>query len=93
MDGYRITSYNVCYTKLLRLDEIAEISRGSLEKVEEALTVVQDFDPPGVAARNLQECLLNQMAYLDMQDSLVETILREHIAELETRKYPVIAKA
>ena len=42
------------------LDEIAETSGGSMEKVEEALTVVQDFDPPGIAARNLQECLLNQ---------------------------------
>ncbi|OHB28323.1 MAG: RNA polymerase sigma-54 factor [Desulfuromonadaceae bacterium GWC2_58_13] len=75
------------------LDEIAETSGVSLEKAVEALDMVQDFDPPGVASRNLQECLLCQIEHLGMAGSLVESILREHIAELENRKYSVIAKA
>jgi len=33
----------------------------SEEELEEALKVIQDFDPPGLGARNLQECLLNQI--------------------------------
>jgi RNA polymerase sigma-54 factor len=75
------------------LDEIVETSRSSLEKVTEALDMVQDFDPPGVASRNLQECLLYQVEHLGMAGSLVESVLLEHIAELENRKYSVIAKA
>jgi RNA polymerase sigma-54 factor len=75
------------------LDEIADAADVSLEKVIEALDMVQDFDPPGVASRNLQECLLAQVDHLGMAGSLVESILKEHIAELESRKYSVIAKA
>ena len=43
------------------LDEIAATGNYSMEDVEEALAMVQEFDPPGVAARNLQECLLMQL--------------------------------
>ncbi len=75
------------------LDEIADASDVSVEQVMNALAMVQDFDPPGVASRNLQECLLRQVAHLDMSGSLVESILREHISELESRKYSVIAKS
>lgn len=74
------------------LDEIAEIVGIEVEKIPAVLELVQDFDPVGVACRNLQECLLKQVRHLGMEGSLVETILRDHIAELETRKYPTIAK-
>lgn len=75
------------------IEEIAAITGDDSESVEEALAVVQEFDPPGVGGRNLQECLLLQVRHLDMEGSLVESILRDHIAELENRKYQVIAKA
>ncbi len=75
------------------VEEIAAITGDDSESVEEALAVVQEFDPPGVGGRNLQECLLLQVRHLDMEGSLVESILRDHIAELENRKYQVIAKA
>ncbi|RMF44682.1 MAG: RNA polymerase sigma-54 factor [Deltaproteobacteria bacterium] len=74
------------------LEEIAESTGCDPETAEQALEVVQDLDPPGVGARNLQECLLRQVEHLGMQGSLVETILRDHIAELESRKYQVIAR-
>jgi len=73
-------------------EEIAEATGVAPMDVEKVLAVVQEFDPPGVACRSLQECLLKQVRQLAMTDSLVERILTEHIAELETRKYPVIAK-
>ncbi len=74
-------------------EELAAASGADEETVEATLRIVQDFDPPGVGGRNLQECLLLQVRQLDMEGSLVEEILRDHIAELETRKYQVIAKA
>src|SRR5438552_9232815 len=40
------------------LEEIAESGEHTLEDVQKALDIVQQFDPPGVAARELRECLL-----------------------------------
>ena len=75
------------------LEEIAATSGAPVDKVEQALAVVQDFDPPGVASRDLRECLLHQVRHLGMEGSLVEAILLNHIPDLEVRKYSVIAKA
>ena len=61
--------------------------------VETVLKRIQDFDPPGVGARDLRECLLLQVQQLGMTGSLVETILRDHLKDLETRKYKQIARA
>jgi RNA polymerase sigma-54 factor len=74
------------------VDEISVACEASLPAVEAVLVMVQEFDPPGVAGRSLQECLLIQVRLLGMQDSLVEKILTDHIADLETRRYPAIAK-
>ena len=59
------------------LDEIAKHGNWSIEDVEEALAVVQEFDPLGVAARNLRECLLNQLRTLDPQNALAHQIVSE----------------
>lgn len=74
-------------------EEVAGACGVDSEQVGAVLERVQEFDPPGVGARNLQECLLLQVRQLDMTGSLVETILRDCIAELENRKYQAIAKA
>lgn len=74
-------------------EEIAAQLEVELAQVERVLTVVQDFDPIGVASRNLRECLLKQVRHLDMQGSPVELILLDHLSDLEGRRYPVIARA
>ena len=48
-----------------------------MEDVEEALTMVQEFDPPGVAARDLQECLLLQLKVIDPQNTLAQQIIAD----------------
>ena len=62
------------------------------EQAEKVLTAVQDFDPPGVASRSLQECLLKQVEQLGMTEDAVGIILRDHINDLENRRYQVIAR-
>ena len=59
------------------LEEIAKNGNYSMEDVEEALAVVQEFDPLGVAARNLRECLLTQLRTLDPQNALAQQIVSE----------------
>ena len=75
------------------LEEIAATSGAPVDQVAQALAVVQDFDPPGVASRDLRECLLHQVRHLGMEGSLVEAVLLNHLPDLEVRKYSVIAKA
>lgn len=75
------------------VEELAEVSGQSTEIIERALERVRQYDPAGVACRNLQDCLLLQLDRLGLSDTLAATILRDFISELEGRKYPIIAKA
>src|SRR5438309_12104697 len=59
------------------LEEIAKNGNYSLEDVEEAVATVQEFDPLGVGARNLRECLLIQLRTLDAQNALAQQIVSE----------------
>ncbi|MDR1778376.1 MAG: RNA polymerase factor sigma-54 [Clostridiales Family XIII bacterium] len=73
-----------------------EISRElcvPLSLVEETIACIQKFDPPGVCARDLAECLLLQMERLGMSDPIAERIVREHLTDLASNKIGVIAKA
>jgi RNA polymerase sigma-54 factor len=74
------------------LTEIAEALLVNVNDVERILGLVQKFDPAGIGARSLQECLLIQVRQLDMQGSLVEIMLRDHIDNIEARRFNVIAK-
>ncbi len=75
------------------LDELAEQTGVSLTEMEQALELIQGFDPLGIGARDLRECLLIQVRQLDLQGTLVEKIIQDHLGDLEKRKYPNIAKA
>ncbi len=61
--------------------------------LDNVLGEIQEFDPPGVGCRNLQECLLIQLRHLELVGTLPERILSEQIDALEKRNYPLIAKA
>ncbi len=76
---------------LLTLEELINNTGCSQEEAEEALKVVQSFDPTGVAARDLRECLTLQLQALGLQDSLPMKIVQEHLPLLETHKFKDIA--
>ncbi len=73
------------------IEEIIQIAGGNTETVAQALKLVQEFDPPGVGARDLQECLLLQLPPLNLQGTLVENILTNGFSELERKKYKQLA--
>jgi len=74
------------------LDEIAAACSKEIACVTPVLERIQEFDPSGVAARDVQECLLIQARFLGMQGSVVERILLHNLKDLETRKYKQIAR-
>lgn len=64
-----------------------------VEELEAALRQVQQLDPPGVAARDLQECLLLQLAALPGDNQLERRTIQEHFEDLRKNRLPDIAKA
>jgi RNA polymerase sigma-54 factor len=74
------------------IEEIAHACGMEVSFLESVLTRVHELDPPGVAARNLQECLVVQARRLGVGNTIVEAILKDHIRELEKRRYDIIAK-
>jgi len=74
------------------LEDICQQTESTQDQVEDVLYRVQLFDPAGVAARDLPECLQLQLAYLGLKGSLAERIITDYSKELEERRYPVIAK-
>ncbi len=82
-DGY------LCSSK----EEIAQTCGCSSSEVERVVKLIQNLDPPGVAARDLKECLLIQLDTMGLTETLEAKIVRDHLDKLEKRKYDLIAKA
>ena len=88
------------------LTEIAEDAHVTSDVVEAVLKQIQMFDPPGIAARDLRECLLIQLNHLEkdpigdqsgahLSDSgeLARHIVTDHLQDLQKKRYSSIAKA
>jgi RNA polymerase sigma-54 factor len=75
------------------MEEIAAMGPYQPEEVELALHLVQEFDPTGVASRDLRECLLTQLSFHDMEDTPAETIVRDHMDLLQGRKFRELGQA
>ncbi len=81
-DGYLVAS----------IEEIAEMGDWPDTEVERVLAIVQAFDPVGVAARDLRECLLLQLNHLGLDETPTATIVRDHIALLQRHQLPELAR-
>ncbi|MEN2993849.1 MAG: RNA polymerase factor sigma-54 [Thermodesulfovibrio sp.] len=73
-------------------EEIAEMSNTDIETVKKAIAVVQEFDPPGVGARDIKECLILQLKALKLENTLVQFLIEEHLEDIKKKKYENIAK-
>src|SRR5262245_17266789 len=62
------------------------------EEILKALQVVRQFDPVGVAASTLQECLLRQLDHLDMEDTPAWRLVKDHWDRLQAKKYKELAE-
>jgi RNA polymerase sigma-54 factor len=75
------------------VEEIAALTGTDPSQVETVLGKLQTFDPIGVCARDLKECLLIQTKFLGLDDSLVVRIINNHIKHLENKNYKAISHA
>jgi RNA polymerase sigma-54 factor len=75
------------------LPELAVSANCDPQHLQDILSVVQDFHPTGVGARDLSECLLIQLERLGKSDTLAALIVRTQLDNLAERRYAEIAKA
>jgi RNA polymerase sigma-54 factor len=75
------------------LEELADSIGASLHAFQWVLEVIQDFDPAGIAARSLRECLCLQLKRMDREDSLAYRIADGYLRELGGHKYAEIARS
>ena len=75
------------------VEEIVITSGSAPEKIEDVLSIIQTFDPIGVGARDLSECLLIQAKFLGLDDTIVIDIITNHLSNLEKKNYKAICKA
>ncbi|MCS7090662.1 MAG: RNA polymerase sigma-54 factor [Verrucomicrobiota bacterium] len=74
------------------VEEIAQEAKTTPEHVERVLRAIQSLEPPGIAARTLQECLLLQLERAGQKDSLEYHLVRDHMDLLARRKVPDLAR-
>jgi RNA polymerase sigma-54 factor len=75
------------------VEEIVAALNTAPEHVERVLALLQTFDPIGVCARDLRECLLIQARYLGFDHTIVTEIISNHLPNLEKKNYKAICKA
>src|SRR5687768_16691751 len=81
-DGYLVASF----------EELAAMGPWPVTDVERGLALIQGFDPTGVAARDLQECLQLQLRHLGLEGTPTDKIVTEHLRLLQNHQVPEIAR-
>jgi RNA polymerase sigma-54 factor len=74
-------------------EELAQSGKYSQDDLDDAIAVVQDFDPIGVGARDLRECLLLQLKAFDPQNTLAQQIVSEHLKQVQANQLKEVARA
>jgi RNA polymerase sigma-54 factor len=90
-DGY-LTAEDDRGRRPLRVEEIAASEDLPDDLVREALSLVQRFDPAGVAARDLRECLLLQLFQLPTVQILAITLVSEYLTALQNPRHQELAR-
>ena len=74
------------------LSDLALLASLPLETMQEASRILKTFDPAGIGAESLSDCLLIQLAQKDREKSVAARIIRDHLALLVRRRIPDLAR-
>lgn len=73
------------------IEEIAKDSEMDLKDLEESICFVHEFDPAGVGAKDLKECLLIQAKHIEEDTKDLTYLIENHLEELQNKNYKLIA--
>lgn len=74
------------------VEEVAKHFKEKESTIESILQIIQTFDPPGVGARSLEECLIIQLKLLKIEDKNIYTLVEKHLHDIASNRCPHIAK-
>src|ERR1700693_5036769 len=74
------------------VEELLQGGKYSQDDLDDALAVVQDFDPIGVGARDLRECLLLQIKAVDRASTLAQQIVSDHLKQVQGNQLKEVAR-
>lgn len=74
------------------IEQISEVLSLDKKKVEKVLKIIQTFEPLGVGAQNLIDCLLIQVNALGLADNNLVTIIKDHLDDIAANRLQNIAK-
>ena len=77
----------------LDVDDLLALPNFPAETLDKILDTIHDFDPPGVGARDLRECLMLQLKRAGREDTQEYQMVSEHLDLLGRHKYDEIARA
>jgi RNA polymerase sigma-54 factor len=72
--------------------DISELPMYTMDEIDELLAIVQQLDPPGVAARNLRECLLLQLSMQGLESGVAYALVRDGFDELIGHRWSEMSK-
>jgi len=74
------------------IEDIVEETGCPEDKVLQTLKTIQTFDPVGIAARTVEECLLIQARLHNLEGTIVEDIIKNHLHDIQNKQYKTIAQ-
>ena len=80
------------YLRSVTLEELAERLETSVQAIEKVLVRIQEFDPLGVAARDLKECLRIQAAAIATDSTILVALIEHHLEQVRKRDFPGLAR-
>jgi RNA polymerase sigma-54 factor len=75
------------------MDELAELAKTDMSTLEKVLSIIQTFDPAGVGARDLTECLLIQLNFKGLLNANTEKTVRQHLDDIAYNRLNNISKS
>ena len=72
--------------------EIKDLTKFSMRDVEKALEIVKNLEPVGIGASNLEECLIIQLHKKNINDIVLENLIKYFLKELSEKKYSEISE-
>jgi RNA polymerase sigma-54 factor len=75
------------------VEDLLQAGQCDMDALNVMISMIQTFDPVGVGARDLRECLLIQAKHLGLENTIVTRIISDHLNQLQNKNYKIIAKA
>jgi RNA polymerase sigma-54 factor len=75
------------------IDELTDMAKTDENTVEKVLNIIQTFDPAGVGARDLKECLLIQLNFKGLLNDKTEKTVKQHLDDIANNRLNNISKS